>query len=102
MIGKLDNKPVDGLKKRWFIEGLTPSLRKKMRIVPPLTFENACTRAMDIESESKTSKARRHGSASESSEESEEESKTIQALRKDLRRLMKEVLGSKEEKKEGR
>ena len=29
LISKLDNKPMDGLKKRWFIEGLTPSLRKK-------------------------------------------------------------------------
>ena len=82
---ELDNKPVDGLNKRWFIEGLTSSLRKKMKIVLPSTFVDACTRAMDIESENKTSKARRHGSASESSEESEDESKTIQALRKDLR-----------------
>ena len=66
-----------------------------MKIVPPSTFTDACTRIMDIESESKTSKARRHGSSSES----EEDSKTIQALRKDLRRLMKEVARSKEEKK---
>ena len=85
LIGKLDNKSADGLKKRWFIEGLTPSLRKKMKIVPQSTFADACTRAMDIESKNKTSKARRHGSSRESSEESEEESKTIQVLRKDLR-----------------
>ena len=73
-----------------------------MKIVPPSTFGDSCTRAMDIESENKTSKRRRHGSSSESSEESEEESKMIQALRKDLKRLMKEVARTKDEKKEGK
>ena len=59
-------------------------------------------RAMDIESETKNLKRRRHGSSSESFEESEEESKTIQALRKDLKRLMKEMAGTKDEMKEGK
>ena len=44
LIGKLDNKPVDELKKRWFIEGLTPSLRKKMKVVQPSTFVDVYSR----------------------------------------------------------
>lgn len=62
-----------------------------MKIVPPSSFADTCTCTVDIESENKTSKAKRHGSANESSEERGDESKTIQALRKDMMRLMKYV-----------
>lgn len=33
----LENQLADGLKKRWFIKGLIPSLRKKMKVVPPFS-----------------------------------------------------------------
>jgi len=33
LLVKLEKEPADGLKKRWFIEGLILSLRKKMKIV---------------------------------------------------------------------
>ena len=56
MINKMENKPVDGLQKRWFIEGLQPKLRKKMKIVPPSTYTEAYNRAMNLESEQKTKK----------------------------------------------
>ena len=56
------------------MKGLTPSLHRKMKVVPQLSFLDACTRAIDIEIESKTSKGRRHGSESESFEESRDES----------------------------
>ncbi|XP_059070956.1 uncharacterized protein LOC131861746 [Cryptomeria japonica] len=99
----MDNTPTDGLKKRWFIEGLQPSLRKKMKVVPPSTFMEAYNRAMDIESENKTSKGKKHTSDEDSSDqESEEESRTIQALRKDMRRMMREMRTQKEESREGR
>ena len=102
LIGKMEDKPADGLKKRCFFERLTTSLHRKMEVIQPPSFVDVCTHAMDIESESKTSKGRRHGSKSKSSEESGYESKTIQALRKDMMRMMKEVTTSKEEKKEGK
>lgn len=68
LIGKMDNTPADGLKKRWFIEGLQPSLRKKMKVVPPSTFMEAYNRAMDIESENKTSKGKKRTSDEDSSD----------------------------------
>lgn len=51
----LENQPIDRLKKRWFIEGLITSLRKKMKVVPPFLYVDAYNQAMDIESENKTS-----------------------------------------------
>ena len=41
LINKMEDKPADGLQKRWFIEGLQPKLRKKMKIVPPTTYTKA-------------------------------------------------------------
>ena len=51
LINKMKNKPADGLQKSWFIEGLHPKLRKKMKIVPPLSYTEAYNRAMNLESE---------------------------------------------------
>ncbi|XP_059073473.1 uncharacterized protein LOC131045104 [Cryptomeria japonica] len=56
LLGKMDSQPADGLKKRWFVEGLRPSLRKKMKIVSPTSYSDAYNRVMDLESEHKTSK----------------------------------------------
>ena len=35
LINKMENKPADGLQKRWFIKGLHPKLWKKMKVVTP-------------------------------------------------------------------
>ena len=51
LIHKMENKPVDGLQKRWFIEGLRPELKRKMKIVSVLSYTEAYNRAMDLESE---------------------------------------------------
>ena len=51
LINKMENKPIDGLQKRWFIEGLRSGLRKKMKIVPPSSYTEASNRAMDLKSE---------------------------------------------------
>ena len=63
LIGKMESQPADGLKKRWFVEGLRPSLKKKIKIVPPASYSDAYTRAMDLESEQKTSKKKKHKSS---------------------------------------
>ncbi|XP_059064703.1 uncharacterized protein LOC131856795 [Cryptomeria japonica] len=97
----MDNTPADGLKKRLFIEGLNPPLRKKMKVVPPSTFMDAYNRVMDIESENKTSKGKKRTSDEDSSdEEREEESQMIQALPKDMRRMMREMQTQEEESRE--
>ena len=54
LINKMESKLADGLKKQWFIEGLRPKLRKKIKIVPPSSYTEAYNRAMDLESEQKT------------------------------------------------
>lgn len=95
LIGKLENKPANEPKKRCFIEGLNPSIRKKMKVVPPSTYKKACDTAMDIESKDKTSRSKKENSNASSEEESKEESKTIQALHKDMMRTMKEIKGKK-------
>lgn len=56
LINKMESKPADGLQKIWFIEGLRPKLRKKMKIVPPSSYTKAYNRAMNLESEQKTKK----------------------------------------------
>ena len=47
----MKSKPVDGLQKRWFIEGLHSKLRKKLKIVPPSSYTKAYNRVMNLESE---------------------------------------------------
>ena len=92
----MESQPADGLKKRWFVEGLRPALKKKMKIVPPASYSDAYTRAMDLESEQKTSKKKKHkssdseDSSSESSSSDEESDKKVKALQKDMLRMMKE------------
>lgn len=54
MLVKLENRLANKLKKHWFIEGLIPSLRKKMKVVPFPSYVDAYNWAMDIESKSKT------------------------------------------------
>jgi len=61
----------DELEKRWFEEGLKPSLRKKMKIIPPTSYVDTYDRAIDVESEDKTSKKKR-GKSSRSEDLSEE------------------------------
>ena len=56
LINKMESKPTNGLKKRWFIEGQHPKLRKKMKIVPPSSYIEAYNRAMNLESEQKKKK----------------------------------------------
>lgn len=96
LIGKMESQPVDGLKKRWFVEGLRPALKKKMKIVTPSSYTNAYTRAMDLESEQKTSKKKKHKSfdsddlSSESGSSDEESNKKVKALQKDMLQMMKE------------
>lgn len=47
----MESKLADGLQKRWFIEGLRPKLRKKMKIVPPSSYTKAYNWAINLESE---------------------------------------------------
>jgi len=54
---------IDDLKNRWFIEGLGPSLKKKMKIVTPPWYANVYNRAMDLECENKTTKNNKHRSS---------------------------------------
>ena len=55
----MESQLVDGLKKRWFVEGLQPALKKKMKIVPPASYVDAYNRAMDLESEQKMGKKKK-------------------------------------------
>ena len=59
LVNKMEGKLADGLKKRWFIEGLRPELKRKMKIVLPSSYTEAYNRAMDLESEQKTKKTKR-------------------------------------------
>ena len=96
LVGKMESQPADGLKKWWFVEGLRPALKKKMKIVPPTLYANVYSCAMDLESEQKTSKKKKHkssdsdDSSSESSSSDEESNKKVRALQKDMLRMMKE------------
>ena len=106
LISKMENKPADGLKKQWFIEGLRPELRKKMKIVPPSSYTEAYNQAMDLESEQKMKKKKKgsssdsDGSSSEEdSSDDEKDSKRIRALQKDMIRMMKEFENMQKESK---
>ena len=59
----MENKSADGLQKRWFIEGLHPKLRKKMKIVSPLSYTKAYNQAMNLESEQKMKKKKKSSSS---------------------------------------
>ena len=72
LVGKMESQLVDGLKKRWFVEGLRPALKKKMKIVPLASYTDTYCRAMDLESEQKKSKKKKHKSSN--SDESSESS----------------------------
>lgn len=52
----MESQSVNDLKKHWVIEGLKPSLRRKMKIVPPQLYVDAYNRAMDLESVGNTVK----------------------------------------------
>ena len=88
----MENKPADGLQKIWFIEGLYPKLRKKMKIVPPSSYTKAYNRAMNLESEQKTKKKKKNsssdsdddGPSGEDSSDDEGSSKKVCALQKDM------------------
>ena len=92
----MESPPADRLKKQWFVEGLRSTLKKKVKIVPSASYADAYNQAMDLESEQKTSKKKKHkssdfdNSSSESSSSDEESSKKVQALQKDMLRMMKE------------
>lgn len=58
--------------KRWFIEGLSSSLRKKKKVVPPSSYEEAYKRAIDIESQKKTTRDKRKLSDTSGSDTSRE------------------------------
>ena len=53
LVGKMESQPADGLKKRWYVEGLQPALKKKMKIVPPMSYIEAYNHAMDLKSKHK-------------------------------------------------
>lgn len=59
LLSKMENQLAYGLKKRWFIEGLIPSLRWKMKLVPLSSYAHAYNRAIDIENKNKTSSRRK-------------------------------------------
>lgn len=96
LVGKMESQPADGLKKRLFVEGLRQALKKKIKIVPPASYIDAYSRAMDLESEQKTSKKKKHkssdsdDSSSKSSSSDEESNKKVRALQKDMLRMMKD------------
>ena len=103
LICKLENELDDGLKKWWFIEGITPSLWENMKVVPPSSYKNASKFLMDIESENKISKGRNHGSENNRTKgEYGEEPKKIKALRRDVMWMMKLISIAKEGIKEGK
>lgn len=68
-----------------------------MKIVPPTSYDDAYNRAMDLESETKTSKKKKKDSSSDEDDSSEgsnsdgESGKKVQALQKDMLRMMKEL-----------
>lgn len=70
----MGTQPVDELKKRWFV-GLCGALRRKMKIVPPISYTDAYDRAMNLESEGKATKKKKKKCKSLYSSESDESSK---------------------------
>ena len=96
LINKKENKPADGLQKRWFIEGLQPKLQKKMKIVPLSSYTKVYNRAMNLESEQKTKKKKKSSSSDldddepsgEDSSDDEGSSKEVRALQKDMLQMM--------------
>ena len=102
----MENKPADGLQKRWFIEGPHPKLRKKMKIVPPSSYAEVYNRAMNLESEQKTKKKKSSSSNSDDdasleaeSSNDEKGSKKVRALQKDMIRMMKKFKNISKEMK---
>ena len=51
LVGKMESLPTDGLKKRWFVEGVRSVVKDKMKIVPPTSYADVYNGAMDLESE---------------------------------------------------
>ena len=88
LINKMENKSADGLQKKWFVEGLRPKLRKKMKIVSPSSYTEAYNRAMNLESEQKTKKKKKNSSSDsdndvssgEDSSDDENSSKKVRTL----------------------
>ncbi len=78
----MESKPVDELKKRWFIEGLRPELRKKMKFVPSSSYTKTYNRAMDLESEQKTKKKKSSSSDSNDTASKEDSSDDIKGNKK--------------------
>lgn len=66
-------------------------------MVPPTSYDEAYNRVMDIECDSKTSKGKQRASDDDSTDESSNgESKTVQALQKDMLWMMQELKADKE------
>ena len=92
----MKSKPTDGMQKRWFIEGLCPKLRKKMKIVPPSSYTKAYNRVMNLESEQKIKKKKSSSSDSddtsseEDSNDDEKACKKLRAFQKNMLQMMKE------------
>lgn len=78
----MESPPADGLKKRWFIDGIKPALRRKMKIVAPASYNNAYNRAMDLESESKTAKKKKSKSSDDDDDDSHRESSNEESSKK--------------------
>ena len=97
LLSRMGTQPADELKKWWFV-GLYGALRRKMKIVPPTLHTDAYDRAMNLESEGKTTKKKKKkkskslssSKSDESSEEgssvdsNEEPNKKVRALQKDM------------------
>ena len=85
----------DRWKKRWFVEGLWPKLKKKIKIVPPTSYIYSYNWAMDPESEQKMRKKKKDkssdsdDSSSESNKSGKEPSKKVWSLQKNMLRMMK-------------
>lgn len=100
LIGKMESQPVDGFKKRWFVEGPKPSLKRKMKIVPPSSYDDAYNGAMDLECEYKTSKKKGKSSSEENDSSSDESGKEGSkkkgtALQRDMECMMREFKAMK-------
>lgn len=73
-----------------------------MKIVPPMSYEDAYNRAMDLESEHKMSKKKKNNKSSSNEDcdssngsSNKESSKKVQALQKDMERMRKEFKAMK-------
>ena len=45
----MESQPAERFKKKWFVKGLRPTLKKKMKIVPLASYIDAYNKVMDLE-----------------------------------------------------